>query len=219
MSPSGHGPSCAGLSGLHVELTTQRPPSGAGQCDSPRRGDRGRVASNMPLPTGHSVTEALARGSMPTPRQLTRSRPSCYIGSEMRPGTTSQSPGARSLARSTPSSSLPRVRGAPVLSDLYLSTGGSHERSAYANDPDTNSKISEVRQWLAASTARIHGAELRLCVLEEFPLTSSGKTDRKALPEPVFSATTFRSPQTPTGEDGRRGVRRSAGPRSGRPGR
>ncbi|MBU9763103.1 non-ribosomal peptide synthetase, partial [Mycobacterium sp. TNTM28] len=38
----------------------------------------------------------------------------------------------------------------------------------------------------------------QIVVLDEFPLTSSGKTDRKALPEPVFTATTFRSPQTPT---------------------
>ncbi|WP_431602691.1 condensation domain-containing protein, partial [Mycobacterium mantenii] len=35
-------------------------------------------------------------------------------------------------------------------------------------------------------------------VLDEFPLTSSGKIDRKALPAPVFAATPFRDPQTET---------------------
>ena len=38
----------------------------------------------------------------------------------------------------------------------------------------------------------------QIVVLDEFPLTSSGKIDRKALPAPVFAATTFRAPQTQT---------------------
>lgn len=35
-----------------------------------------------------------------------------------------------------------------------------------------------------------------IVVLEDFPLTSSGKLDRKALPTPVFTATPFQAPQT-----------------------
>ena len=38
----------------------------------------------------------------------------------------------------------------------------------------------------------------QIMVLDEFPLTSSGKIDRKALPAPVFAATPFRAPQTQT---------------------
>ncbi len=38
----------------------------------------------------------------------------------------------------------------------------------------------------------------QIVVLDEFPLTSSGKIDRKALPAPVFAATPFRAPHTPT---------------------
>jgi len=38
----------------------------------------------------------------------------------------------------------------------------------------------------------------QIVVLEEFPLTSSGKVDRRALPAPVFDAALFRAPQTPT---------------------
>ena len=34
----------------------------------------------------------------------------------------------------------------------------------------------------------------QIVVLEEFPLTSSGKINRRALPAPVFSSTAFRAP-------------------------
>ncbi|NKY52405.1 amino acid adenylation domain-containing protein [Nocardia vermiculata] len=37
-------------------------------------------------------------------------------------------------------------------------------------------------------------------VLDAFPLNASGKLDRKALPEPTFSSSTFRAPRTPVEE-------------------
>ncbi|WP_280364175.1 non-ribosomal peptide synthetase, partial [Nocardia wallacei] len=39
-----------------------------------------------------------------------------------------------------------------------------------------------------------------IVVLEEFPLNASGKLDRKALPEPTYSAREFRAPATPVEE-------------------
>ncbi|MGB7236396.1 MAG: amino acid adenylation domain-containing protein, partial [Rhodococcus sp. (in: high G+C Gram-positive bacteria)] len=39
-----------------------------------------------------------------------------------------------------------------------------------------------------------------IVVLDEFPLNSSGKLDRKALPQPTFAATEFRAPTTPVEE-------------------
>jgi thioesterase domain-containing protein/acyl carrier protein len=40
----------------------------------------------------------------------------------------------------------------------------------------------------------------QIVVLDEFPLTSSGKIDTKALPEPVFATAPFQAPQTETEE-------------------
>ncbi|KUI04643.1 hypothetical protein AU189_19860 [Mycolicibacterium acapulense] len=83
----------------------------------------------------------------------------------------------------------------PALTDLYRAPATTEQRSIYANDPDTNTKISAVRQWMGARLPE-YMVPSQIVVLEELPLTSSGKVDRKALPEPVFAATAFRAPQT-----------------------
>ncbi|MGE2813692.1 amino acid adenylation domain-containing protein [Mycobacterium heidelbergense] len=83
------------------------------------------------------------------------------------------------------------------LTDLYLPPAGARQHATHANDPDTNTKLGAVRQRLSAWLPD-YMVPSHIVVLDEFPLTSSGKIDRKALPAPVFAATVFRAPQTQT---------------------
>ena len=85
----------------------------------------------------------------------------------------------------------------PPLTDLYLPPIGDHQRTTHANDPHTNTKISAVLHRLSARLPD-YMVPTQIVVLDEFPLTSSGKINRKALPAPVFAATPFRAPQTQT---------------------
>ena len=70
-----------------------------------------------------------------------------------------------------------------ALTDVYLPPAGAHQRSSHANDPQTNTKIGAVRSRLSAWLPE-YMVPTHIVVLDEFPLTSSGKIDRKALPAP-----------------------------------
>jgi SAM-dependent methyltransferase len=71
------------------------------------------------------------------------------------------------------------------LTDVYLPAAGPHPRSARANDPHTNTKISAVRQRLRARLPD-YMVPAQIVVLDQFPLTSSGKLDKRALPAPEY---------------------------------
>src|SRR5262249_18261446 len=88
-------------------------------------------------------------------------------------------------------------RHGPPLAGLYLSPAGAHQPSTDATDPHSTTTISAVRQRLSAWLPD-YMVPAHIVVLEEFPLTSSGKIDRKALPAPLFAAKPFRTPQTQT---------------------
>ncbi|CAJ1495600.1 non-ribosomal peptide synthetase [[Mycobacterium] burgundiense] len=184
---------CASLSGLHAELSSQRPNlvriSGI-----PRSGVIADVLIEQALAEGAPLAEALARAEATddtaAPEQLHRLaatigyRVMVTWGAE--PGTLD----AVFLARD--------AGGDPAaFTDVYLPVTGALQRSAYASDPDTNSKVNAVRQWLSARLPE-YMVPTHLMVLDEFPLTTSGKIDRKALPEPVLAATQFRAPKTLT---------------------
>ncbi|MDF2582289.1 MAG: linear gramicidin synthetase subunit, partial [Mycobacterium sp.] len=70
---------------------------------------------------------------------------------------------------------------APVLTDLYLPVA----HTVHANEPHSATKISGVRQRLSAWLPD-YMVPPHIIVLEEMPLTSSGKLDRKALPAPEY---------------------------------
>ncbi len=75
----------------------------------------------------------------------------------------------------------------------HAATGADHLIGYIAGAPDLDTAV--VRQWLGARLPD-YMVPAQIVVLDEFPLTSSGKVDRKALPAPVFAATPFRAPQT-----------------------
>ncbi|WP_271035848.1 condensation domain-containing protein, partial [Mycolicibacterium hassiacum] len=153
----------------------------------PRTGVAADVAVEQALSGGLSVRDALgsatARGAGVVPDQLYRLgarhgyRVAVTWGGQ--PGTVD----AVFLAD----------RSDAALSDLYRPA----DIGSYASEPKANTKVTAVRQWLAERLPD-YMVPSQIMVLEEFPLTSSGKIDRRALPEPVFAKSVFRAPQTPT---------------------
>ncbi|MGD1424872.1 amino acid adenylation domain-containing protein [Mycolicibacterium septicum] len=187
---------CAGLSGLNAELAAQRPAQ-VRVSAIPRAGVIADVIVERALAEGHSSADALAEAEIAANPADTVTPERLYLLGESAGYQVAVTWGAEPGTVDAVFIAATDEGESPVLTDLYQPSADSHKRSAYANDPDTNSKVSEVRQWLGARLPE-YMVPSQIVVLEEFPLTSSGKIDRRALPEPVFAATTFRSPQTPS---------------------
>ena len=158
----------------------------------PRAGVITDVGAEQVLAAGRPVCDADATENTATPEQLYRLGEEAGYHVVVTWGTEPGTVDALFLAATGAGHT-------PVLTDLYLPAAETPRRSRYSNDPDTNSKVSAVRHWLSARLPE-YMVPTQIVVLDEFPLTSSGKTDRKALPDPVFSTAVFRAPQTPTGK-------------------
>jgi amino acid adenylation domain-containing protein len=186
---------CAGLCGLHTELTAQRP-AAVRVTGIPRAGVIADVHIEHALAAGLPLADALAEASTTAapdaaaPEQLHRIGEA--IGYHVAV-TCGAQPGTLDAVFITPTDH----EHTPPLTDLYLPPAGAHRRATHANDPQSNTKISAVRQWLSARLPD-YMVPAQIMVLDEFPLTSSGKIDRKALPAPVFATTHFREPKTQT---------------------
>ncbi|MGV9802868.1 amino acid adenylation domain-containing protein, partial [Mycobacterium sp. NPDC003449] len=179
----------AGLSGLHTELMSRRP-AAVRVSAIPRAGVIADVDAERALVAGLPSTEVVeTTDAGVTPEQVYRLGAAAgyrvAVTWGARPGTVD----AVFLARTDDGPD-------PALSDLYLASAGNQQRSSYANNPDANSKVNAVRQWLSERLPE-YMVPSQIVVLEEFPRTSSGKIDRKVLPEPVFAVSAFRAPQTP----------------------
>ncbi len=78
---------------------------------------------------------------------------------------------------------------------MHHNSTGDHLIAYISGVPQPDPTV--VRQQLSARLPE-YMVPAEIVVLEELPLTSSGKIDRKALPAPTFAATPFRAPQTDT---------------------
>jgi acyl carrier protein len=187
--PSFEWTECAGLDGLHTGLTSQRLPA-VRVSAIPQAGVITDVQIEQALADGLPLAQALAQADaedVVTAEQLHRLGEASGYRVAVTWGATPGTIDAVFLANGGGR--------APALTDLYLPPAEARQRNWYANDPNTNTKINAVRHWLSERLPE-YMVPTQIVVLEEFPLTSSGKIDRKALPEPVFAATSFRAPQT-----------------------
>ncbi len=191
-------------------MTSQRP-AAVRIAEIPRAGLITDVHIEQALAAGLPLADALAQASAAeppdtvTPEQLHRLGET--IGYRVavtwgaRPGTLD------AVFITANDAELQRI---PRLTDLYLATTEARQRAAHANDPRNNTRISAVRQRLSARLPD-YMVPSQIVVLEEIPMTSSGKIDRKALPAPVFAGHTFPGAAEPDRRDPGRGVRSSVG--------
>ncbi|WP_120313386.1 non-ribosomal peptide synthetase, partial [Mycobacterium mantenii] len=180
---------CAGSEGLRDVLASQRP-AVVRVTDIPQAGVAADVCVETALAEGQPVADALAQAESVADAAVAElvHRIGESLGYRVAVTWGAQS-GTLSAVFVDAADTTP-------LTDLYLPPTGSRRRTSHANDPRTNTKIGEVRERLSAWLPE-YMVPTHIVALEEFPMTSSGKLDRKALPEPEYQdVDRYRAPAT-----------------------
>ncbi|WP_263990082.1 non-ribosomal peptide synthetase, partial [Mycobacterium conspicuum] len=174
---------CAGPSGLPARLAAEHP-AVVRVTDIPRVGLIDDVLAERSLATDDALAQPAE--TPVTPEELHRLGAAAGYDVAV---TWGARPGTLDAVFMTPTEQ------GVALTDVYQPGDG--QRPTYANDPRINTKIGAVRQQLGARLPD-YMIPAHIMVLDELPLTSSGKIDLKALPAPLYTATSFRAPRTPT---------------------
>ncbi|HEY0226800.1 MAG TPA: amino acid adenylation domain-containing protein, partial [Mycobacterium sp.] len=182
---------CATLRGLQNRLSSQGP-AVVRIVDIPRAGVATDVAIEQGLAAGLSVADACAQARAIEMSDAVVAEELHHLGEATGyqvAVTWGTRPGTVDAVFIAPDDQHPAA-----VSDLFLPPAVARRRAAYANDPRTNTKIGAVRRrlsdWLPDFMVPSH-----IMVLDEFPMTSSGKLDRRALPAPEYDdADSYRAP-------------------------
>ncbi|CAN3130011.1 non-ribosomal peptide synthase/polyketide synthase [Mycobacterium sp. smrl_JER01] len=178
-------PSCGGPEGLVRRLTSERP-STVRVCAIPRTGLMSDVVMEQALAAGQSPDLMDETPDSATPEQLHDIAAAAGYGVAV---TWGGEPGTLDAVF------LADHDGA--LTDVYLPRAEGRHRAGHTNTPHTNSTIGTLRRRLGERLPD-YMVPAHIIAVDEFPLTSSGKLDRTALPAPVFTATAFEAPANTT---------------------
>ncbi|WP_155769935.1 condensation domain-containing protein, partial [Mycobacterium asiaticum] len=178
---------CGGSTGLRDHLTAQRP-SALRVTGIHRTGLITDVRAEKALDSGDPDSTESGTLESRTPEQLHRLAADTGYRVAVTWGSESGTLDAVFVAATEPNT---------PLSDVYRPNA---RKATHANDPRANAKISVVRQRLKERLPA-YMVPAQIMVLDEFPLTSSGKLDRKRLPAPEYQpAGRYRAPSGPVEE-------------------